>query len=165
LGEIRLDVDGDLWVCVAGGDPGTWTRLLREDSAEGRTVPITPIRALDTRAPGGRANGAPSIPGQTHGPLHGGQTVTLDPAGTGPIPATATGIIGNAIVLAPTTNGYLRIIPAGTGATTSAVSFTKATTTSNAYTTALSPTGLTATAPITPTATYHLVLDITAYIT
>jgi hypothetical protein len=162
-GSITFDDAGDLWTCVEGGAPGTWTRLLREDTTPGRVVPITPIRALDTRATGGRASGAPAIPGQRGGALRGGQSITLDPAGVGPIPTGATGLVGNATVITPTGTGFLRILPAGATVPAASFNFARSTSEANGFTTALTPTGLTAVAPIGTS--YHLVIDIAAYIT
>jgi hypothetical protein len=164
-GAIRFDAAGDLWLCITTGDPGTWTRLLREDTAAGRTVPITPFRALDSRAAGGRPSGSPAVPGQTQGPLHGGQAVTLDLAGAATIPATAAGVVGNLTVLTPSYNGYLRAAPSGTTVLPSAINFTKGATIANAFTSALGPNGLTITGSGGSSNTYQLVVDITAYIT
>ena len=165
IGSLAFDEVGDLWTCVATGAPGTWTRLLREDTAPGRVVPITPIRALDTRSPGGRASGAPAIPGQRTGALRGGQAITLDPAGIGPIPTTATGLVGNATVITPSGTGFLRILPAGATVPASSFDFTTGRNVSNGFTTGITATGLTALAPTSASTRYHLVLDIAAYIT
>ncbi|MGK2949565.1 MAG: hypothetical protein ACSLFP_13395 [Acidimicrobiales bacterium] len=164
-GSITFDDAGDLWTCVEGGAPGTWTRLLREDTAPGRVVPISPIRALDTRAPGGRASGAPAIPGQRSGALRGGQSITIDPAGVGPIPASATGLVGNATIITPSGTGFLRILPAGATTPASSFDFTTGVNVSNAFTTGITATGLTAIAPAASSTRYHLVIDLAAYIT
>ena len=163
-GSIRFDGDGDLWLCLATGEPGTWTRLLREDTASGRTVPVTPTAVLDTRATGGRPAGSPAVPGQKKGPLVGGTPLTLDLAGVGPIPATATGVIGNLTVTVPTQGGHLAAGPSGTATTTSTLNFTKNATVANAFTCLLGPDGLTLVAHGV-SMTYHLIVDITAYIT
>ena len=168
IGYIRLDAAGDLWVCTASGTPGAWTRLLREDhvdTAPGRVIPIAPIRALDTRATGGRASGAPTIPGQVKGPLRGGQTVTLALAGSATIPSTATGIVGNAVVITPSATGFLRVLPAGATSPASSFDFTAGSNVANGFTSALSPSGLAAVAPTASSTRYHLVIDIAAYIT
>jgi hypothetical protein len=164
-GSISVDEHVDVWLCVQGGATPTWTRLLREDTASGRTVPIAPLRAIDTRAVGGRPPGSPAIPGQKAGPLVGGTSVTLDLAGIGPIPATATGVIGNLTVASPTYTGYLTARPSGTPGTTSSLNFPKGVTAiANAFTSQLGPAGLTITGSGTATSTYHLIVDITAYI-
>lgn len=164
-GALSVDQNGDLWVCVAAGAPGTWTRLLREDDTRGRTIPITPIRVLDTRAAGGRPSGAPAVPGQIHGPINGGQVVTLDLAGIDAIPASASGLIGTASVLTPSSDGYVRLLPSGAAVPASTVNYTKAARVSTGFTSGLGPGGLSAVAPIGASATYHLVIDIAAYIT
>jgi hypothetical protein len=166
-GAIRMDSNAELWLCVAvaQGGAGTWTRLLREDTAPGRVIPITPFRAIDTRATAGRASGAPVVPGQRKGPLKGGESVTLDLAGVDPIPATASGVIGTANILSPDGNGYLRIMPAGASAPAASFSWQDGINNANGFTSGLSDTGLRAVAPVSSTVRYHLVIDIAAYIT
>jgi len=164
-GSIRFDGAGDLWLCLADGTPGTWTRLLREDTASGRTVPIAPFRALDTRATGGRPAGSPAVPGQRKGPLKGGEAITLDLAGVAPIPATATGVVGNLIAITPSYTGYLRAAPSGNPLTATALSFAPGPNTGNAFTVGLGPAGVTLQGSGTVANTYHLVVDITAYLT
>jgi len=139
--------------------------LLREDSIVGRTIPITPIRALDTRVTGGRVTGAPVIPGQRKGPMHGGEAITLDLAGIGPIPSDASGVVGNATVLTPSAIGFLRILPAGASVPAASFNFQKGVAIANGFTCALTSAGLRATAPISSAITYELVIDIAAYIT
>lgn len=166
VGEIRLDGDGDLWVCVSPGSPGTWTRLLREDATPGRVIPITPIRAIDTRATGGRPAGSPAVPGQKKGPLVGGTSLTLDLAGVAPIPTSATGVVGNLSVVSPNYAGYLAAHPSGTPGITSTLNFTAGLVAlSNAFTTRLGPDGLTIRASGNSGGRFNLVIDITAYIT
>ena len=162
-GFVKFDVNGDVWICIANGDH--WTRLLREDTTAGRVITISPFRALDTRATGGRPAGSPAVPGQKKGPLHGGEAITLDLAGVADIPAGSRGVVGNLTVVAPTGTGFLRAYAAGTSTTTSAVNFDAGGNTANAFTSAINPTGLRLVAPISSSITYHLVVDITAYIT
>ena len=164
IGSISLDEDGELWLCAASGAPGTWTRLLREDTAVGRTIPITPVRALDTRATSGRPPGSPVIPGQKKGPLKGGEAITLDLAGVSPIPASASGVLGNLTVVSPSYSGYLMAGPSGTTPTTSALNFTTGAIVANAFTSQLGPDGLTVRASGTASKTYELIVDLTAYI-
>jgi hypothetical protein len=164
-GAVSVDAQGEMWLCVGTGAPGTWTRLLREDTAPGRVIAMAPMRALDTRSVGGRPSGSPAIPGQKQGPLKGGEAITLDLAGVTPIPATASGVVGNLTVVSPTYNGYLVAGPAGTTPTTSALNFTKGTIVANAFTSQINTTGLTLRASGTTANTYHLVVDITACIT
>ncbi len=164
-GYIRFDAAGDLWVCTATGTPGTWTRLLREDTATGRIVAIAPVRALDTRATGGRPPGSPVVPGQKKGPLKGGTSLTLDLAGAGPIPGTASGVLGNLTVVSPTYAGFLSARPSGAPATTSSINFTAGATVANAFTSQLGPAGLTISGSGAAADSYQLIVDVTAYIT
>jgi hypothetical protein len=165
-GALSVDANGDLWLCVAEADfTPTWTRLLREDTAVGRTIPITPIRALDTRATGGRPSGSPAVPGQKNGPLKGGETITLDLAGVAPIPTTASGIFGNLTAVTPSYTGYVRVAPSGQPFTATALSFTRDDVTGNAFTAKLGPDGVSFRGSGTTSNTYELVVDITAYIT
>ena len=129
----------------------------------GRTVPIAPFRALDTRATGGRPAGSPAVPGQKKGPLKGGEAMTLDLAGVAPIPTTATGVVGNLIAITPNYTGYLRAAPSGSPLTATALSFAPGPNTGNAFTVGLGPDGVTLRGSGTVANTYHLVVDITAY--
>lgn len=166
VGYIRLDSLGDLWVCTAAGTPGSWTRLLREDTARGRTVPIVPIRVLDTRAPNGRPGGSPVVPGQRSGPLKGGQELALDVAGfASPIPGSATGLVGNLTVVGASYGGYLSVMPGFTSSFTSAINFTKGVTVANAFTSKINTIGLGVRSSGTTANSYHLIVDITAYLT
>jgi hypothetical protein len=166
-GALSVDPNGDLWLCVglAEDDSESWTRLLREDTATGRVVPIEPMRALDTRATDGRPSGSPAISGQKHGPLHGGEAVTLDLAGAGAIPATASGVVGNLTVVKPDYSGYLVAVPSGSTSTSSALNFDAGEIVANAFTSALGAGGLTLRANGGSARSYHLVVDVTAYIT
>lgn len=164
-GSMRVDVEREVWLCVESGEPGTWTRLLREDTAPGRVIPITPVRVLDTRVTGGQPAGSPAVPGQKMGPLKGGTGLTLDLAGAGPIPASAQGVVGNLTVVLPTYAGYLVARPSGTASTTSALNFPAGAIVANAFTSQLGPDGLTLSASGTSANSYHLVIDIAAYIT
>jgi len=109
--------------------------------------------------------GAPVVPGQRKGPLHGGDSVTLDLAGVGAIPSTASGVVGNATVVTPDGGGFLRILPAGASVPASSFNFTDGVTVANGFTCGLTPAGLRAVAPISSSIRYHLVIDIAAYIT
>ena len=164
VGALTVDSNLDLWLCTEAGDPPTWTRLLREDTAVGRTIPVPPTRALDTRATGGKPPGSPTVPGQKKGPLKGGETITLDLAGVGPIPDTASGVVGNLTVVSPTYSGYLTAGPSGTTSSTSAINFTSGAIVANAFTSQLGPAGLTIVASGTASKTFELIVDITAYI-
>ena len=79
------------------------------DGIGGRWVPLAPVRAVDSRSGQG-------VPAGAH---TGAVTFTL-PAS---IPASATGVALNITALAPQGDGYLRLAPAGSPATTTALNF------------------------------------------
>lgn len=164
-GSVSVDQAGEVWLCVGAGAPGTWTRLLREDTGAGRTVPIPPTRVLDTRAPGGRPSGAPAVPGQVAGRRPGGSTTTLDLRGAGPIPSSANGVVGNLTVASPSYGGYLAVGPAGVATATSALNFTRGAIAANAFTSQINEGGLAIRGSGSPANAYHLIVDVTAYIT
>jgi hypothetical protein len=47
-GDIDYDTNGDLWLCVVGGTPGTW-RKISGPATSGALHPITPTRVFDSR--------------------------------------------------------------------------------------------------------------------
>jgi hypothetical protein len=163
-GSMYVDTDCKIWLCT-NGSPATWTELLRNDTAAGRVIPITPFRALDTRATGGRPPGSPAVPGQVKGPIKGGQVVTLDLADVDPIPASASGVVGNLIAVTPNYTGFVRAAPSGQPFNATALSFAKGPNIGNAFTVRLGPVGVSFRPSGTASNTLHLVIDITAYIT
>ena len=48
-GEVVLDVNRDLWLCVADGTPGTWTRLAGPSTAGSLSVLSSTTRIYDSR--------------------------------------------------------------------------------------------------------------------
>ncbi len=72
----------------------------------GLFTPITPVRIADTRPGSGQPDaGSPVGPGAT-------ASLTVVTAADG-VPATATAVVLNVTAIAPTTNGYLTVYPAG----------------------------------------------------
>jgi GH25 family lysozyme M1 (1,4-beta-N-acetylmuramidase) len=92
--QIVLDVVG--YYTAAAGTGGHW-------------VPLAPSRIVDSRT----AIGGPS------GPQAGDVTVTLPDT----VPVDATGVVLNVSVVEPTRQGYLRVAPAGTVPTTTALNY------------------------------------------
>jgi hypothetical protein len=120
-GELYVDSNAALWLCVANGTPGTWIRLTGPRSNEsGGAIHYlsSPIRLLDARdgATSGFVNRAPL----------GGNEVyafTVPLPGSG-IPTSAQGLIANVTVLGPTGNGNLSLFPGGTaGASVASMTF------------------------------------------
>jgi hypothetical protein len=105
------------------------------------------------------------VPGQRKGPLKGSAPLTLDLAGVGPIPDSASAVVGNVTVTASSFSGYVTARPSDSSATTSTLNFTTGATVANAFTCKLGPGGVTFIAPAVSTAHYELIVDITAYIT
>lgn len=56
-GEVVADAAGDLWCCVAGGNPGTWRKLAGASSAGQFHVLGAPVRAYDSRSGDGALGG------------------------------------------------------------------------------------------------------------
>jgi hypothetical protein len=145
MGEIRLDRDGDLWVCTASGTPGTWQKVAYGGAAGGGTTTINPTRVCDTRA-GSGPGGAEPIPLNAYAgsTLHGGGTLTIPLTGViGPsgstgtvIPPTATGAILNVTVTNTTAPSYLTVYPGDVAAapTVSNLNWTAGTTIPNQVT-------------------------------
>ena len=113
VGDVWADSNGILWVCVAGGTAGTWTRVGQVQPSFGAQANAggvmnllpNPIRILDTRS------GSPYGGGSTHilqvtgaADLNGSSTV---------VPAGAVAVIGNATVVFPEGAGDLRLFPHG----------------------------------------------------
>lgn len=106
-GEMIMDINGRMWICVATGSPGTWYPL------SSQVFLHTPYRIFDTRP--AYIGTAPIDPGA---PMANGQIITLQITGTvAPkdatlvVPAGASAIIGNVIAIGPTGAGFLTLQP------------------------------------------------------
>lgn len=111
-GELDMDGGGTVWLCVAGGTPGTWKRVAGP-GPDGVTVPVRPKRVYDSRS------AAPSP-----GALASGQNRTISVADgrnleTGVvdtpnlIPVGATAIFCNVTIADSGGGGFLTINPGG----------------------------------------------------
>jgi hypothetical protein len=100
-GDIALDADGVLWMCVADGNPGpgTWIRI-----SHGGVRPLaSPFRVLATSEPG------------AGGKLAAGETRRVQIVGAVPnMPDRAQAMIGNLTVYDTEGGGYVTAYPAGT---------------------------------------------------
>ena len=116
-GESIRDQNSDLWLCVAGGSPGTWVKVahLAPGATSGGAITYLskPIRLLDTRSGATAAHtpGSPYLANTTH---------TISVAGLSfqgvQVPATCSGAIGNLTVLGLTGQGnWVTLTPAGAG--------------------------------------------------
>ncbi len=114
-GEQVRDFNGELWLCVASGTPGSWVQASHAQLgfAGGALnfLPV-PIRVIDSRT---GQNPAAPLP-TTKAPLASGQTYTFQITGTAvgssSVPANATGIYANVTVVFPTNSGNLVFYPA-----------------------------------------------------
>lgn len=135
VGESIRDVNGDLWLCVGAGSPGTWVKVLTT-AAGGNTGFVTylskPIRLLDTRfgQPADQSNGAPYAASSTHSIFVAGVTYSGVT-----VPAGSTGAIGNLTVIGATGQGnYVELVPNGAGFSgTSNLNFVAGQLVSNAF--------------------------------
>lgn len=111
-GALVVDNAGALWYCVTGGAPGTWRQVSSANSA-GTYHPVTPGRVYDSRCP------QPSP-----GPIQSGGVRLLSVAAqrdlvTGAVtipdfvPANATAVFANIVVVNTIASGYLTINPGG----------------------------------------------------
>lgn len=96
-GEIIVDSNGVLRICVVGGTPGTWI------TNGGTQLLTSPQRAFDTRQP-------------AFGPkLTANGTRTFDiPALVPDVPATALAVVANLTVTQTVGGGYVTAYPDGT---------------------------------------------------
>jgi len=108
-GELLYDQDGNLWLCVSSGFPGSWRRLGGADSA-GAFHAIAPSRVYDSRRP--TANRLST--GESRGVYVGDKVdnATGDPVQSDIVPARATAISYTLTVVGTQgSNGYLAVNP------------------------------------------------------
>lgn len=113
-GELTFDGNGDLWLCVVGGTPGTWRKLAGPKSGGSFHPLAAPVRVYDSRS-----GTQPSVGTKT--PLAAGvaRTVDLRANGSG-VPAGATAVTVNLLIVGATAgNGNATVwadgapVPAG----------------------------------------------------
>lgn len=150
-GEM-FESSGRIWLCTAGGTPGTW-RNLNPAPPAGNVVAIVPGRVLDTRS------GAPLAAGEE-------RTVNVATSleNVALVPANATGVLYNLTVTDTAGLGFLAIYPAGaTYPGTSSINWT----TTGAV---IANSGVSSLGPSTSVilrggaGTAHAIIDVTGYI-
>jgi hypothetical protein len=108
-GEMICDANGDVWVCVAAGSPGTWRQLAGTATAGSLHLLAAPKRVYSSRAADEPAAVGPKTP------LSAG-TRTIDcKQGSSGVPAGATGLVLNVTAIAASANGYLSVSPGAAG--------------------------------------------------
>jgi hypothetical protein len=114
-GEQIRDINYALWICTAGGNPGTWARVGTYTGAGGAISFLTaPVRILDASSHNsGLIN---------RSPLSGNEVFQFQVAGLGSsgIPVSALGLVCNLTVLNAGANGNLSMFPADVTPPTSA---------------------------------------------
>jgi hypothetical protein len=111
LGEIINDGDGNLWVNVAAGTPGSWVRLAGPSTSGSLQLLATPTRVYDSRV-----NTLPAVDPKT--PLTNLVSRTIDcKANSSGVPAGARGVLLNVTVVSVSASGFLAVTPGGAGFT------------------------------------------------
>jgi hypothetical protein len=117
-GMITFDDNRDLWLCVAGGQPGTWQKLGGRFAA-GAFHPIDPQRVYDSRFGDGAMTPNTSRTVSVADGLAGGTVFE-----TGIVPAGSSAIAFNVTVSGPTGPNFLSVTPGGsTSYSTSTINF------------------------------------------
>lgn len=163
-GETVRDANGDMWICTADGNPGSWSRVAAVPSnARGGATALlpTPFRLLDTRPGTSAADG-------TKGARTNGQVTTITATGRSfnglqTVPRGAYGIVGNLTVTGPSSGGHVSVFPADSGVpNTSNLNFAAGSTIANAVTVGLSSGGQLKIRVVGgPT---HVILDVAGYL-
>jgi len=149
-GDLAVDSNGVLWLCVADGTPGTWIRV----SHGGVRYLATPQRAYDSR-------------NVAAGTLKPGNGDTATPrvipiSGVVPgVPPNALGIVGNLAVTQSTGGGFATIWPSGPWPGTANINYNTGQDLSNSFNVGLSGGG---TISIAASGVTHVVIDVAGYI-
>lgn len=166
VGEIDVDIAGDLWYCAVAGTPGTWRKLAGTTTA-GAFHPVVPARLYDSRTP---APGpvAALFTGQTRLVNVAARRDTATGAGVenNYVPAGATAIACNVTVVDTIGAGFLTINPGGItaiGAATVNWSASGQILNNGVTLTLNAQREVTVVAGGDPTAGTHVVLDVTGY--
>jgi hypothetical protein len=113
LGELVVDVSGDMWLCTEAGTPGAW-RKISGAAAAGAYHAISPVRVYDSRVAtplkGALASGA----NRTVSVADGRDLVTGAVNAADVVPSGATAVFANVTIADTTSQGFLAINPGGT---------------------------------------------------
>ena len=150
-GDLAVDSNGVLWLCVAAGTPGTWIRV----SHGGVRFLTTPVRAYDSRNTTDGKLGAPGKDGSVNNP----RVIQITGVITG-IPANAVGLVGNLTVTQGSGANFATIWPGGAWPGTSNVNF-NADDAANSFQIGISGGGSVSLASWQPA---HAIIDIAGYV-
>jgi hypothetical protein len=157
-GEQIRDFGGNLFICVAGGSPGTWLKVAAAAAGRGGMVNLlsAPIRLLDTRL---------SIGKLSAGSVYVLQVSGVDVDGIS-VPKGATGVVGNVTVVQPTGGGDLRLFPGGAPLpATSSINFASGQVIANGVTVGLNTGGQISIKVDMPAGTAtHVIFDASGYV-
>jgi len=119
-GEIDIDANGDVWVCVASGTPGTWRKVAGSTTA-GAFHALTPVRVYDSRFTGGPI----ASPQNRVVSVADGHDVTTGLVNLpNAVPAGATAIAGNLTITGTVAQGFLAVTPGtATGISASSINW------------------------------------------
>jgi hypothetical protein len=155
-GEQIRDNNGDLYLCIVSGPPGTWRKVAAgiPGASGALNFLANPIRLLDTRS------GSAWLTGSTH---------TLQVTGVSiggiSVPAGAIGVIGNVTVVSPSAGGDLRLYPGATAPATSSINFATNQTIANGVTVGLNGSGqLTIKVDMPAGAHTHVLFDASGFV-
>jgi hypothetical protein len=119
-GEIDIDANGNLWMCIASGTPGTWRKLAGPQTS-GAFHATLPARAYDSRFFAGPISSGEN---QLIQVSDGYDTTTGVLNAPNVVPIGATAIAGNLTITATTRQGFLTLAPGFlTGITASTINW------------------------------------------
>jgi hypothetical protein len=147
-GDMLVDANGVLYLCVADGNPGNWIKV----SHGGYRPLATPQRAYDSRNADGKLR-----PGD--GDISNPRTIPITGVVSG-VPSNAIAVAGNLTVTQPEGIGFGTIWPGGAWPGTSNINFV-ASDLANSFTVGLSGSG---TVNVAAWAPAHVIIDISGFI-
>lgn len=156
-GDVVTDVGGNVWLCVAGGTPGTWRKVAGPGTAGSLHLLAVPVRAYDSR-PGT----SPAVGPKTKLSGNTSRSLSVRANSTG-VPAEATAVSVTLLLVNASTSGGNLTLWAGNASRPSANAMVWGGTAGRFASTAItriSPTGTVFVAASAPT---DLVLDIVGY--
>jgi hypothetical protein len=147
-GDLLVDADGVMFMCVVDGNPGSWIKV----SHGGYRSLAAPVRAYDSRQAGGKLRAGD---GDTASP-RAVQITGVVPS----VPPNAVAVAGNLTVTQADGSGFAAIWPGGAWPGTSNINYGGADL-ANAFTVGLTGTGSVSVAAWVPV---HVIIDIAGYI-